>query len=298
MTDSAPADLVSRITDIAADPSAAPRVHELLHLEAGRVIEALRGPAYSAAVGFSAAELEGRVARIEELVEPLARSLSIVTYWSPPGDARVLAGVLNWLANGLDRSSGLTPWLDLYLYPAVLSLYTAGLAAVVGRRERTLAEVLLATSVYEHGHPTPGAAMLHPEAAVDHQLAQQLPGLERRHTPMSDHLVDVLRPWLTNFQPHEMAFELAFDRFEYLLGLSMFDATRAGGNGGYAYVGRLSWRGERGVPIETSITEEIASAAAQWPLLAGGLFGRDVARLSESAKAWNARIAEIRRHQF
>jgi hypothetical protein len=77
----------------------------------------------------------------------------------------------------------------------------------------------------------------------------------------------------------------------------MFDLTRSAGHG-YAPVGGLSWRGDYGRGIEIAIAAEIAAAGSDWPLLRGGLFGGDPARLAESAQGWNEYIGRVRGRRF
>jgi hypothetical protein len=136
-----------------------------------------------------------------------------------------------------------------------------------------------------------GRARVERPSGVDYQFAQQLPGLERRQTPMSDHLCEVLRPWLDGLEMDGETFDRAFDRFEYLHGLVMFDLIRQGGGQGYAPVGRHSWRGQYGNGIAGVVGAEVIEAGPTWPLLRSGLFGRDQTRLAESIKGWNERIA-------
>ena len=121
--------------------------------------------------------------------------------------------------------------------------------------------------------------------------------MELRKTPVSDHLCEIVRPWVEELEPDQDSYERAFDRWEYLLGLAMFDLTRAAGRG-YAPVGRLSWRGDYGGGIEIALAAEIEAAGSDWPLLRGGLFGRAPARLGESVQGWNEHIGRVRGNRF
>jgi len=291
-------DLIGQVKECAADPTKAPYLHDLLNAEARRVIEGMRDTSFGAGVPYSKDELARRVAAYESLTEDLGRAAALVAYWNTSSDDRLVPGIVARLANAMERANGVTPWLELYLYPALLVLYAGGLGCVVGHREEQLAELLASSRVREGEEWRPNAAVLNAHGALDPRIAKDLPGLERHHTPMSDHLAEVLRPWLEDVEPDPVAFEHAFDRFEYLHGLVMSDLTRQGDTYGWAPVGRFSWRGERHAPVDRELEAEIASSGLRWPLLEAGLFGHDLERLKDAVKVWSDRISQVRRHQF
>ncbi len=51
---------------------------------------------------------------------------------------------------------------------------------------------------------------------------QQLDGFERRKTPLSDHLLEVMTHWRKSFAGVEANFELLFERFELMGSLAAF----------------------------------------------------------------------------
>lgn len=291
-------ELIRQVKGSVADPTKAPLLRDLLQAEAARVIAALRDEQFTAGLPYSKEELARRAAAYEALTEDLGRAAALGTYWEKTTDNRIVPAIVARLANAMERSNGVSVWLDLFLYPAVLVLYAGGLGAVLGHREEQLADLLASVIIRDREEWKPVVLVLSAPAAIDHRVAKDLPGLERRRTPMSDHLCEVLRPWLEELEPDQVAYERAFDRFEYLHGLVMFDITRQAGRGGYAPVGRLSWRGEYGNGIELALADEIAAAAASWPPLRGGLFGGDADRLAESVKGWSELIARVRSQRF
>jgi hypothetical protein len=262
--------------------------------EAATVIEAIQGPDFAADVPYSREELARRVALAEAVTGNLARAVALVGYWGAAHDDRIVPTVIARLANALIRTAGTSTWLDLDHYSAVLALYSAGLGCVLGDREEQFGRLLGSRTIREGSEWKPVVLVLSAPAAIEHRIAQQLPGLERHHTPMSDHLCEVLQPWLESIEPDVVTFEHAFDRFEYLHGLVMFDLIRHDGNRGYAPVGRLSWRGEHGNAIDLAVSSEITEAGSSWPLLRSGLLGGDQARLADSVLGWNQYIAQVR----
>jgi hypothetical protein len=291
-------ELLGKVRDLVADPTKAPALQALLQAETKRVIDGMRDESFAPGMPYSDEELTRRLSAYEELTESLGRAAALVAYWSKTTDDRLVPGIVARLANALDRGNGVNVWLDLTLYPAVLVLYGAGLGAVIGRREEQLAPLLDSPTIRDSGDWKRVALVLSGVAALSHNAAKHLPGMERHHTPTSDHLCGVIRPWVEELEPDQESYERAFDRWEYLLGLAMFDLIRQAGRGGYAPVGRLSWRGNHGNGIEVLLGQEIAAAGANWPLLRAGVFGGDPARLATSVEGWHKYIAAARNQQF
>ena len=127
-------ELLGSVRELVADPTKAPALHALLQAETARVIEAMRDESFDAHAPDSNEELARRIATYEALIEDLARAAALIAYWSKTTDERLVPGVVSRLATALERDNGVNVWLDLYLYPAVLVLYGAGLGGVVGRR--------------------------------------------------------------------------------------------------------------------------------------------------------------------
>lgn len=291
-------ELLGKVHELVADPTKAPALRALLQAETARVIEAMRDESLASGVAYSDEELVRRVAGYEVLTQDLASAAGLVAYWSQTTDDRLVPSIVARLANALDRGNGTTIWLELYLYPAVLVLYGGGLGAVIGGREEQLAALLGSPTISDGSEWKPAALVLSGVAALSHNAAKRLPGLDKRKTPTSDHLCEVLRPWVEELEPDQGSYERVFDRWEYLLGLAMFDLVRQVHHTGYAPVGRLSWRGDYGNGIEVALEQEIASAGPDWSLLRAGLFGRDAARLAESVAGWHTYIAEDRNRRW
>jgi hypothetical protein len=290
------AEFLVQTRELVGDPTKAPALHELLRTEAARVIERMRDDTFSPGTAYSVDELVRRLAAYEALAENLARAAVLVAYWARTTDDRLVPGLVATLANAVERSTGQAPYLDLVRYPALLVLYGGGLGAVIGGREEQLVGLLAPRTLRERQEWTATAVALSGPAVIEHRIAGTLPGLERHHTPVSDHLVEVFRPWFTDLESDQESFERAFDRWEYLDGLVAYDLSSRGGRGGWGPVGRFSWRGEyRTSRIDVEIAEEIAAAGASWPLLRAGLFAGDPTRLKESLEGWHQHIAAIRR---
>ena len=289
---------LAQVQPLVADPTKAPDLERLLQGEVSRVVEAAGDEAFSANASYSDEEFGRRLGAYETLTERLGRARAALAYWYGNTDERMVPRVIARLANTLERDAGQQPYLELMLYPAVLVLYSAGVAAVIGRREGFIADLLGLPTIRVRGEWKPPAETLSAQAAIDHRIGQRIPGLERHHTPASDRVYQAIRPWLADVEPADIECERAFDRWEYLFGLVSFDITRANGRSGWAPVGRFSWRGQHGRAIEPDISHEALAAGVEWPLLKAGLFQKDPARLAESIEGWHETIQHVRRSQW
>jgi hypothetical protein len=262
-------------------PNEGPALHEIVHAEAARVIEGMQAESLNAGVEYSMDEFVRRLAAYEVLTEDLARAAALTAYWVKTTDDRLVPGIVARLANAMDRTAGQQPYLDLVRYPSLLVLYGGGLGAVIGRREEQLAGLLASPTIRERQEWQAIAVVVSGPAVIEHRIGRTLPGLERHHTPASDHLLEITGPWLQELESDQESFERWFDRWEFLDGLVAFDLSRQGRRGGWGPVGGFSWRAERGNPVDAEIGQEITSAGANWPLLRSGLFGGDAARRGE-----------------
>lgn len=288
-------ELIGEVKKIVADPVQAPQLHDLLHAEARRMVASVNEAALDTSIAFDAEELAKRVELYEGSVATLVQALALVAYFGDPRDQRLIPGVIGSLANAFEPSQGTAVWLDLHRYPAMLAMYGAGLGAVAGKREEALAPIFLTKGVANiHQEREAFVLQLYPGAILDDRLAQRLPGLERHHTPMSDRLHDYLSKPFEALIRDEDLFDHIFDRFEFILGLTMVDLQRGDGSGGWGPIGRFGWRTRDG-GIVAEMRQELGDPSTSG-LARSGLFGPNGERLGPSAEAYFALINN--RHFF
>jgi hypothetical protein len=160
-------------------------------------------------------------------------------------------------------------WLKLRRYPALVLMYGMGLGALANSNYRFL-KALLDHNIRIDSHKPDQhtAAALYNQGVLEPNAQKLLPGREREHTPLSNHLFEILREPLREFLPDDNAFEAAFDWFEYLLCLAHCDQklTRReleeekSKNPDFyiwAPIGRFGWKGrERNVVNATEPRED------------------------------------------
>ena len=111
------------------------------------------------------------------------------------------------------------------------------------------------------------AETLHNLAVLERDHQKFLPGKERDHTPLSDHLFEILREPLRQYLPDDAVYAATFDWLEYLICLAHIDqhVTRTqlreekSKNPDFylwAPAGRFCWKG-----VEHSVMQETEAAS-------------------------------------
>ncbi|MCE1250156.1 MAG: hypothetical protein LWW82_05435, partial [Comamonadaceae bacterium] len=120
--------------------------------------------------------------------------------------------------------NGLTAWLNLRAYPAVLIFTAYGIGLTKAARWDTLLKLFSSALATEHREPQRivSTLFLWSWAGGEQQLWQQLEGMDRRKTPLSDHLLEVMTHWRKSFTGADANFELLFERFELMGSLAAF----------------------------------------------------------------------------
>ena len=144
------------------------------------------------------------------------------------GDGRDLDVVVDMLCNLYHHAgkvgNGLTVWLNLHSYPAVLIFTAYGVGLTKAARWDVLLKLFSSTLVTEYRETKQIVSTLFLGAwkGGEQQLWQQLEGMERHKTPLSDHLLQVMEHWCKSFTGADANFELLFDRFELMGSLAVF----------------------------------------------------------------------------
>jgi hypothetical protein len=116
---------------------------------------------------------------------------------------------------------------------------------------------------------------------MQNQIGHLLPGMDKRYTPLSDHVFQHLRDPLRQHLPDDTVYDGKFDEFEYLMSLVATDLSLKLLGGRRTSYGRFAWKG-RNLPSGNQLSKfekEIEDAGDKWPPLSAGMFGGELARL-------------------
>lgn len=281
-------EFLAEIKQVVADPTAGPRLSDLVNAEAGRLIAALAGDEFDPTAPPSNEGVIDRLDRYAALTADLACAIALSARWSGDSVRPIWPSLIERVVAAVDRARGQTIWADLSLYPGVLLMYASGAGALAGGRYDNLRAVLLEPRLHYHNEWRRAVDLLYPVAVLDDRQARAA-GLPKTFAPMSDKVATDLRPVMADLVPHDAAFGRLFDRLEYLLGLVYIDITKTN----WAPTGRFV-ADQYGAGIDQQIEAEIAEAGESWAPLVAGLFGGSPERLEESLGRWRAHVQAVR----
>lgn len=250
--------LVNSAKRYLAKPEHRIQLDELVAEETDRLLDQLDVDTFSVQVQWSKELFRARVQRYEAVTEPLARMMGVLGRWGDGKDFDVVLDVLRSLYQHAGQiGNGLTHWLHLRSYPAVLIFTAYGVGLTKAGRWDVLLRLFSSTLASEHREPQRVVSTLFiwSWAGGEQRLWQQLEGMDRHKTPLSDHLLEVMTYWRKSFTGADANFELLFERFELMGSLAAFqendesqlekaiEASAAGRDVlAWMPVGRAGWR--------------------------------------------------------
>jgi hypothetical protein len=115
-----------------------------------------------------------------------------VSFYGESSHDTLLVEVIEQVSNAVGEYSGDAMLLALERYPALLSVYASGIAAVAAGEYGTLFSILTKPRVWSFDKELRSVQMFNARWMSEDQIKWDfLPGLEKYFTPFSDYLVPV-----------------------------------------------------------------------------------------------------------
>lgn len=247
--------LVNSAKRYLAKPEYRVQLDELFSQETERLLEQIEAANLPPQGQWSPEEFRSRVRLYEALTEPLARVIGVLGRWGDDTELPLVLDIIRTLyAHAETIGNGLTIWLNIRSYPAVLVLSAYGLGLTRAQRWKVLHRLFSSTLIRDHREPQKIVSTLFLSSwkGGENGPWKTLDGLTDRKTPLSDHVLEVMTEWKTSFVGVEPNYELMFERFETLASLASFEendeallekATAAASGHRLAWmpVGRVGW---------------------------------------------------------
>jgi hypothetical protein len=322
--------LMRRATkEMLRDPRKRIELDDLVLQETRRIMNALTDPAVlplDTAGSTEAAQSEVLVQRVNDLValvEPLCWSIQVAARWSDSDDFTVWADALRTVtAQAAQPTSGRSNLIALRFLPALCLTLSGAVAAHSAGRWDVLRD--LTTSPIDSGNGRTYALLnvLGPWAPFDNSeylpnLLARLIGTDqdpatvsaglgngsipKKYTPVSDWLLELLRPVLEDQFATNADYERAFDDTELFLGVLsqdlvlQSDSTWRQSSG---WFGRYTWKDRhRAQDVVDELELRVRSAGRAWPPLQAGLFGGDIDRALQAVAAYGEDFKQLQRRR-
>lgn len=282
----------AKIKTLISDPKHRIELHERVHEETEKLF-ALVGSMNPQNDGNATEKARAWIEKIETESKTLRQLFAYGCYFGTDEQSRIWTRSLNRLSS-LVHMNGLTVMLNLQLYPAMLVLYTGGVAAMAAGNASNL-KALLSTTYQEQHRESDLLVERANGWLLDGNQGNAVLGLERRKTPLSDHVHDVITENFPQTLVVKDNFALEYDRWDVLLCMTVAHNRLKQESGQWAPVGRFAWRsetnGKTGLDI---IFEEIETHQKEWPPLTAGLFNaslEDAQAAHELVKGMAQRIS-------
>ncbi len=249
-------------------------------------------------VEFSQEEFLSRLEKYEAIVEDLSSITACTAYWAKPSHRQILQKMLSRVTDRLDSHNGLTVWLYLRWYPIIFQVYTAGIAAIEGRRYDSLRDIFytqIGSSDFRNKQQTLvhsiGLAILELNRT---DVFKKLPGHERHYVPMSEHLYKQVQPTLDDILFVGKNYESSFDEFEVMLGLAVAYERRVNEEGVWGPIGRFGWKlhNESNSPF-SKILKKAKEEKDNWEPIKQGMFGGDFEKFEIAADEYSGLLSKL-----
>ncbi len=220
--------LISSTKRYLSKPEYRIQLDDLITHELDAAIAKLDSAGLWAGAQWTSQELEKRVHHYEMVTEPLARMVSVLGRWGNGSELNTVVDVIRALHHHAESlGGGMTVWLGLRSYPAVLLFNAYGLGLVRAQRWKDLHSFFASTlpRAERDAMRIVDVLFLWAWKGAADDVWKHLPGLDRRKTPLSDHLHDVMASWKQSFIGVEPNFELLFERFETLASLAFLESS-------------------------------------------------------------------------
>ena len=278
--------LVSSAKRYLAKPEHRIQLDELVAAESQRLIEQIDSPLSAAAGPMHAEAFRARVSAYEALTEPLARVAGVLGRWGDGSELQPVLDVLSAVHGLAHQGGGNTAWLNLRAYPDVLIFTAYAVGLTHARRWQSLHGLLVSSIRWRDQELVRAVDALFLGAwdGGENRIWQELEGLDRHKTALSDHLLDVLRDWGGSFIGLVTQFEHLFELFEVLASLAYLERTElpeleeasAGqpqgwDRGPWMPVGRSGWN----LSVRKRVISEIQADELKGALLEAGFANGD-----------------------
>ena len=234
-----------------------------------------------------------RVAQYESLSATVQALMVAGCYWGRPEHDGLWRQCVEMLAEEPSRFGGSLTWMHLSSYPALLTLYAGGLAAIATGNYDNLVTLLVRGSTWRDQVEMPLVVALSRGRVFLADAADYLStdAKTKLYAPVSEHLHAVLRAPLKEYAPQDAQYDKCFDRFEFLLALVYGDVTSKRGFSSWLPIGRFGWRVKHAplhgfYDVVKGVRDEAQAAGEQWSPLKAGLFDGSMARFNSVFSAY------------
>ena len=196
------------------------QLDDLLTSEARSLVEKLESENFSAHGDWNAEEFRRRIAIYEAISEPLVQMVGALGRWGADSDVTTMMGIVRFVCSKVNEiKEGLTPWINLLAYPAVLLVTAYGIGLVRSQRWQAL-HIFLSSEMEDRYREKPQRVVetlfLWSWGGGCDDYWRMLERMDDRKTPLSDHLCELFGKWSESYAGVVSSFEELYETWEIL----------------------------------------------------------------------------------
>jgi len=186
-------------------------------------------------------------------------------------------------------------------YVALILLYSAGISAMLANNYHSLMSLLIEAQCNVGSEKYPLVLEISAWDTMDVVLAHKLLGHEDNITPLSEHLMEILKDPLSEITTSPSSYEECFDRFEYFFALVRADMAQSIDRSVNFAVGRFVWKHlvrirenkvfKSGVAKDVDV--EAHNAGNSWPPLQAGFFGGQIGKFARIKNQFDRSLEKL-----
>ena len=240
-----------------------------------------------------------RLEKFEEIVRTVLPLQMLLGRWGLPDYAEIAALPMRRLAGAISPIGGNHYLIEARWYPVFLLLYASCIGAISGSNYQVVPKLFHAAVPNGDGRRNHEILLVSVFNAMSeiHDGFKLFPGLERKHTPRSEHLYALLEPYADSTLYLRTDYEEFFDGAEIMMAMEYIHIEHPEPVGQEErlfgpIIGRFGWKRLSRNPLGRLISE--ASAAGEsWEPARAGLFGGSSARFVELAEGLSRMLGQV-----
>lgn len=222
--------LLNSVKRLMVKPEYRIELNDLIDDQLGQLLNALNLEDFPNSGSWSDEEFARRVDSYEQLSEPMARVAGILGRFGKEAEYTLIADVIKSVAiHTRETGGGLTVWLNIRSYPAVLIAYSYGIGLVRSRSYDALFKLFqehIPNRNERAAKPLVNSLFLRDWEGRDSDYWKRYSeAYSRKKTPLSDRLCEITAQWETDLVGRVPEYELLFEEFETLASLAHFSGN-------------------------------------------------------------------------
>ena len=239
-----------------------------------------------------------RLQKYEEILQTVLPFQMLLGRWGLPDHAEIAALPLRRLAGAIDATGGNAYLTEARWYPVFLLLYAGCIGAISGSNYQVVHKLAHSPVPNRDGRQNRDILLTSVFKAMGeiHDGFKLFPGLDRKHTPRSEHIYALLEPYADDNLYLGADYEEVFDRAEIMMAIEYMhiEHPEPGWPRGEPLGPRREVRVEKIVSRSTEpIDRRSVRCGKSWEPACAGLFGSSGTRFVELAEGLSRMLRRV-----